>query len=101
MFIPQALAFFIVLIIFTIAGGVAHRKLSHHFKYKVDEKKLIMWERLYARLGFCLGLFNGAVYFFLIMIPIYIGGYFTAEAASGREQSPGRAIPHQNPRANP
>jgi hypothetical protein len=87
-FVPQVLAFLIVLIIFIIAGGVAHRKLSFHFKYKADEKTLISWERLYSRLGFCVGLLNGAVYFFLIMIPIYIGGYFTAEAASEGNNPP-------------
>ncbi len=88
LFVPQALAFLIVVIIFIIAGGVAHRKLCVHFKYKVDEKKLLAWERLYCRLGLCVGLLNGAVYFFLIMIPIYIGGYFTAEAASEGNNPP-------------
>jgi hypothetical protein len=81
-FIPQALAFLIVLIIFTIAGTVVHRKLTHHFKYKVEEKKLLRWERLYSRLGFCVGLLNGAIYFFLILMPVYVGGYFTTEAAA-------------------
>ena len=97
-FVPQALAFLIVLIIFLIAGSVLHRKLSVHFKYKVDEKKLISWERLYSRLGFCVGLLNGAVYFFLLMLPIYIGGYFTAEAAAEGKQSAVRAISHQDAR---
>jgi len=87
-FVPQALAFLIVLIIFGIAGGVAHRKLTLHFKYKASEKELIRWERLYCRLGLCVGLLNGAVYFFLIMIPIYIGGYFSAEAATEGNHPP-------------
>jgi hypothetical protein len=88
LFVPQALAFLIVVIVFVIAGTVVHRKLSIHFKYKVDEKKLLRWERLYCRLGFCVGLLNGAVYFFLLMIPIYIGGYFTAEAATDANNPP-------------
>jgi hypothetical protein len=88
LFVPQVLAFLMVLIIFMIAGGMAHRKLSLHFKYKADEKQFIDWERLYCRLGFCVGLLNGAVYFFLLMIPIYIGGYFTAEAASEGNNPP-------------
>jgi hypothetical protein len=88
LFLPQALAFVIVVIIFIIAGAVVHRKINIHFKYKADEKKLIKWERLYARLGLCIGLANGAIYFFLIMIPIYIGGYFTAEAASEANNPP-------------
>lgn len=89
LFVPQALAFLIVVIIFTIGGAVAHQKLSLHFKYRADEKKLIMWERLYARLGFCVGICNGAILFFLILIPIYIGGYFTAEAATADNNPPG------------
>jgi hypothetical protein len=88
LFVPQVLAFLVVLIIFIIAGSVVHRKLSLHFKYKEDEKKLLQWQRLYGRLGFCVGLLNGAVYFFLIMIPIYIGGYFTAEAAADDNNPP-------------
>ena len=88
LFVPQALAFLIVLIIFMIAGGMAHRRLSLHFKYRADEKQIISWERLYRRLGCCVGLLNGAVYFFLLMIPIYIGGYFTAEAASEGNNPP-------------
>ncbi|HZM04998.1 MAG TPA: hypothetical protein VFC44_18510 [Candidatus Saccharimonadales bacterium] len=82
-FVPQAIAFIMVLIIFKIAGQVVHSKLSLHFKYKADEKRLISWHRLYARLGFCVGLLNGAIYFFLLMIPIYVGGYFTTEASAG------------------
>jgi len=82
LFIPQALAFIVVVVIFIAVGAVVHRKLTVHFKYKVEDKKVIRWERLYSRLGFCIGLLNGAFYFFLIMIPIYVGGYFTAEAAT-------------------
>ncbi len=80
-FLPQAIAFLVVLLIFKIAGHVLHEKVSVYFKYKVDEKKLISWRRLYARLGFCVGLLNGTVYFILLMIPVYAGGYFTTEAA--------------------
>jgi hypothetical protein len=88
-FVPQAIAFIIVLVIFKIAGQVVHSKLSLHFKYKADEKRLIAWQRLYSRLGFCVGLLNGSIYFFLLMIPIYVGGYFTTEAASGASDPAG------------
>jgi hypothetical protein len=87
-FVPQALAFLFVVIVFLIAGSLVHRKLILHFKYKVDEKKYLAWERLYSRLGLSVGLANGAVYFFLLMIPIYIGGYFSAEAASEGNNPP-------------
>jgi hypothetical protein len=89
-FVPQAIAFVVVLIIFKIAGHVLHEKIAVYFKYKVDEKKLISWQRLYSRLGFCVGLLNGAVYFILLMIPVYAAGYFTTEAAG--EGAPTSAV---------
>lgn len=82
LFVPQALAFILVVVAFVIIGSIVHFKIAVYFKYKVDEKKLLRWQRVYSRLGFCVGLLNGAFYFFLLMIPIYIGGYFTAEAAT-------------------
>jgi hypothetical protein len=82
-FAPQVLAFLIVLIIFKIAGQVVHQKIAVHFKYKVTEQLLYRWQRIYARLGFCVGLLNGAFYFILLTLLIYSAGYFTTEAASG------------------
>jgi hypothetical protein len=79
-FVPQAIAFVLVLIIFKIAGQVLHQKIAVFYKYKVDDKARISWERMYSRVGFCVGLLNGAVYFLLLMIPIYAAGYFTTEA---------------------
>ena len=45
------------------------------------EHLLFRWERLYNRLGFCVGMVNGAIYFFILMMPVYVAGYFTAEVA--------------------
>ena len=81
-FVPQLIAFAVVLIIFKIAGHALHEKIAFKFKYKVDDRKRIDWERLYSRLGLCVGLLNGAVYFILLTIPIYAAGYFTTEAAA-------------------
>jgi hypothetical protein len=82
-FVPQILGFLIVLIIFKIGGQVVHQKVAVFFKYKVDDKALYRWERIYSRLGFCVGLLNGAFYFILWALLIYSAGYFTTEAASG------------------
>jgi hypothetical protein len=81
-FVPQLIAFLVVLIIFKIAGHALHEKIAFQFKYKVDDRKRINWERLYSRLGLCVGLLNGTVYFILLTIPIYAAGYFTTEAAA-------------------
>lgn len=79
-FVPQAIAFLMVLIIFKIAGQVLHSKLAVHYKYKVDDRTRINWERMYSRVGMCVGFLNGTAYFILLMIPLYVGGYFTTEA---------------------
>src|SRR5271155_1462911 len=82
-FAPQVLAFLIVLTIFKIAGQVVHQKIAVYFKYKVDDKTLYRWQRVYARLGACVGLLNGSFYFLLLTLLIYSAGYFTTEAAVG------------------
>ena len=81
LFMPGVIAFLAVLIIFKIVGSVLHGKMTLHFKYQKDERLYFRWERLYNRLGFCVGVLNGAVYFFILMLPVYVAGYFTAEAA--------------------
>ena len=78
---PEVIAFLLVLVIFKIAGNVLHEKTVVHFKYQKDEHLFFRWERLYNRLGFCVGMVNGAVYFFILMMPVYVAGYFTAAVA--------------------
>lgn len=82
-FVPQAIAFLLVLVIFKIAGQVLHQKIAVFYKYKVDDRARLSWERMYSRVGFSVGLLNGAVYFILLMVPLYAGGYFTTEAQAG------------------
>jgi len=85
MFVPQTIALVVVLIVFMIAGNVVHQKVLVHFKYNEDDARYFVWHRLYTRLGFCVGLFNGAVYFVLLMIPIYLAGYFAQAVANASE----------------
>ena len=83
-FLPGFIAFLFVLVIFMIVGHVLHQKMVIHFEdYKEKDNEVVYyrWARLYQRLGLCLGLLNGAVYFFLLMVPVYAAGYFTTEAA--------------------
>jgi len=82
-FAPQVMACLLVLLIFKIAGHVVHAKIAMHFKYKVTDQTLYRWQRIYSRLGLCVGLLNGAVYFILLSLLIYSAGYFTTEAATG------------------
>jgi uncharacterized membrane protein required for colicin V production len=81
LFLPGVIAFLGVLVIFKIVGNVFHQKITVHFQHQMEQYHFFRWERLYHRLGFCVGVLNGAVYFFLLLLPVYIAGYFTAEAA--------------------
>jgi len=88
LFMPSAVAFLGVLVIFKIAGNTIHQKVSLHYKYHTDERVYFKWERLYNRLGFCVGVLNGAFYFFILMLPVYVAGYFTSEAAGADAAGP-------------
>jgi Colicin V production protein len=91
--LPGVIAFLAVLILFKVVGNFLHQKLTFYYKYKQkDEIVFIRWENTYARLGFCIGLINGAVYFFILMMPIYIGGYFVTEAGAADASTTARFV---------
>ena len=87
-FLPAVIAFLVVLCIFKVVGRVLHQKMTLHFQYQKDEYLFFRWERLYKRLGFCVGLLNGAIYFFILMLPVYVAGYFVTEAAGADADAP-------------
>jgi hypothetical protein len=93
-FMPAVIAFAGVLIIFKIVGNILHQRITLHFKYQEDDPLYFQWERLYSRLGFCVGMLNGAVYFFILMMPVYLAGYFAAEAADAGAPKGLRLLTH-------
>ncbi len=90
--LAPALAFLAVLIVFKIIAQVVHRKVDHYYKYKVEEVTRMRWERLNQKLGLSLGIVNGVVYFFLLLIPVYVFGYLTVQLATGEEDTRGMRI---------
>jgi uncharacterized membrane protein required for colicin V production len=80
-------AFALVLILFKIAGGVAHHKTEMHYKYRADDLKFALWGRLNRRLGLCLGVLNGTAYFVLICFVIYNFSYWTVQVGSSGTQT--------------
>ncbi|MGA3285429.1 MAG: CvpA family protein [Verrucomicrobiota bacterium] len=80
-------AFALVLILFKIAGSFAHRKTELHYRYRADDVKFAMWERLNRRLGLCLGVLNGTAYFVLICFVLFNLSYWTVQVASSDTQT--------------
>ena len=87
--LPPLVIFLLVMIIFKIVALMVHRKVTVYYKYKTDDKTCLKWERLNQRLGMTLGFINGAVYFVLLLIPIYVAGYLTTQVASGAQDPTG------------
>ena len=78
--------FIIVSILFAIPAGWVHRKVSVFYNYRAGELRLKLWERLNTRLGICIGLANGAMYFVLASFVIFNLTYWTTQmtAAAGQ-----------------
>jgi hypothetical protein len=81
------IVFVIVLSVVKSAGYFVHRKVEVHFKYHAGELQLLLWNRLKARLGLCLGVVNGLVYLVLISFVIYDFSYWTAQVATSDDEA--------------
>jgi hypothetical protein len=80
-------AFVLVLVLFTMAGFVVHRKVNVYYKYKAGDLRLALWERLNSRLGACIGTLNGAAYLVLACFVIFNLSYWTVQAASSDNET--------------
>jgi len=89
------LVFLAVLVLFKISAFSLDRKVDYIYKYRKSDYERMKFERLNARVGFLLGLFNGAVYFLILLIPFYVFGYLTVQVASGEESSGGLKFVNQ------
>jgi Colicin V production protein len=77
------LAFIVISLIFKAIALAVHQKVDVYFKYKAGDLRLALWERLNHRLGLCLGLLNGTVYFILSAWAIYALSYWTVQTGGG------------------
>jgi hypothetical protein len=85
--LAPVLGFFLVLILFKMAGFFVHRKVEVYYKYKAGDLRLALWERMNARLGACVGTLNGTAYLVLICFYIFNLSYWTAQVATSDGES--------------
>jgi hypothetical protein len=83
--IAPAAVFLIVLIIFKVVAQTVHTKVELYYEFKTNDTVRAKWERLSKRLGLCVGVLNGVIYFLLLLVPIYVAGYLTTQVARGDE----------------
>src|SRR5207237_4693440 len=74
--------FVIVSALFKVAALAMHQKVDVHYKYHEGDLRLALWERIHHRLGLCLGVLNGAIYFLLICFVDYSFRYCTFRMGS-------------------
>jgi Colicin V production protein len=80
--------FLIVSIVFAVAAQPVHKKVEHFYKYTAGDLRLALWERLNTRLGICVGVLNGALYFVLITFLVFNLGYWTTQFNGSKIQQP-------------
>jgi len=78
--------FILVSIIFSVIAFNVHRKVDVHYRHKASDLRLALWERLNTRLGLCVGVLNGAIYFVLITFLIFNLTYLTTQVSAGAAQ---------------
>ncbi|MCD6050960.1 MAG: hypothetical protein K0Q55_2363 [Verrucomicrobia bacterium] len=72
---PSLLIFLaLVAVTYSIAQGV-HLKIFLYYKYKTDDEKYSLWERMNNRVGLSLGIVNGILWLGIILAFIYSVGY--------------------------
>lgn len=85
--LAPVLGFFLVLILFKMAGFFVHRKVEVFYKYKAGDLRLALWERLNSRLGACIGVLNGTAYIVLVCFFVFNFSYWTVQAAPSDSES--------------
>lgn len=78
--------FILVSIVFAVIAQPVHKRVEHFYKYTAGDLRLALWERLNNRLGICIGLLNGVLYFVLITFLIFNFTYVTTQVSAGAQQ---------------
>ena len=85
--LAPVVGFALISVAFKVAAFSVHRKVEVHYKYQAGDLRLALWERMNRRLGLCLGLGNGAMYFVLVSFYIFNVAYWTAQVTTPTKQS--------------
>src|SRR5690242_6502623 len=79
--------FIVISVAFKVAARPVHNKVEHYYKYTAGDLRLALWSRMNTRLGICVGLLNGALYFILVSFVVFNLSYWTTQVAAAPQQS--------------
>src|SRR5213594_2352620 len=83
-FIGPAIAFILVLAIFKGVALAVHKKIDRYYKYQDSDTKRLLFERLDTRVGVAIGVVNGVVYFFVLVVAAHMLGYFATQVSGAQ-----------------
>jgi hypothetical protein len=86
--LSPVVGFIIATIPFHVGAHYLHHRIEHFYKYNAGDLRLALWERLNTRVGICIGVLNGAVYFVLISFFIFNISYVTAQTVNASSTPP-------------
>jgi hypothetical protein len=81
------IAFVVVSLVFKGFAAFVHRKVEYYYRYKRDDATRAVWEVMNSRLGACIGVLNGTVYFFVFALIVAVFGYTTIQIGGGESNS--------------
>ena len=84
--LAPVIGFILISIAFKFIGQPVHNRAEHFYKYTAGDLRLALFERINARVGICIGLLNGVVYFILISFFIFNLTYWTTQVAGTTPQ---------------
>jgi hypothetical protein len=79
-------AFILISIVFGVIAQPLHKKVEHFYRYNAGDLRQALWLRLNTRLGICLGVLNGAMYFVLVSFFVFNMAYLTTQVATAPKQ---------------
>ncbi|MGA2245634.1 MAG: CvpA family protein [Verrucomicrobiota bacterium] len=91
--LAPVIGFIVASIPLKVAGHFAHNRVEHFYKYQAGDLRLALWERLNTRLGICIGLLNGALYFILISFFIFNLAYWTSQTVKDPSNPSDQSLP--------
>lgn len=80
------IGFMIVVILVMVAAQPLHKRVEHFYRYNAGDLRMALWERLNSRLGICLGVLNGVMYFVLLTFLVFHLAYVTTQFSTGAKQ---------------
>ena len=84
--LAPVVAFILISIVFAVIAQPLHKKVELFYRYNAGDLRQALWERLNSRLGICLGVLNGAMYFVLAIFLCFHLAYLTTQVATAPKQ---------------